>query len=419
MLRSNTTPDEAYFRAHQLEIEEAMTSAMNAVLSTRPANVVGFLAQHFHDLDKSKGAGGPQSEARRSLPTQVAAWQALQPQAAAAAAPGTEAEALSTKFAASASSFEYTYGGIEQFFGGLEGLIGTPSPDVMNSMRLEHTSDEPFEAWNADVKRRTTPRAEWSYVVDCTAGETRRRSSVSASADHDGRARAPSYAAEAESVHDGWWLSDFAAQPEIRAAGLLLAEVAGIRAYTGPMYALYNGTLRAREKGVFVTTLHAINSGIIKLSKQTPASTVYRGVAGGVLPDQFWSANEHGVMGGVELALMSTTTNRDIALGYMRQSGKEAKMLFEIRMGMIDRGADVSMLSQFPGEKEILFSPLTGLEVAGVPRVEDGVIVVELRLSCNLHDLTIEQVPADALAPLRCLSPLAGSHILSPTHVHV
>ena len=32
----------------------------------------------------------------------------------------------------------------------------------------EHASDEPFEAWNADAKRRTTPHAEWSYVVDCT-----------------------------------------------------------------------------------------------------------------------------------------------------------------------------------------------------------------------------------------------------------
>ena len=67
-------------------------------------------------------------------------------------------------------------------------------------------------------------------------------------------------------------------------------------------------------------------------------------------------------------------------------------MLFEVQMGMIDRGADVSLLSQFPSEQEILFAPLTGLEVASVPRVEDGVIVVSLRLSCNLHDLTIEQV---------------------------
>ena len=28
-------------------------------------------------------------------------------------------------------------------------------------------------------------------------------------------------------------------------------------------------------------------------------------------------------------------------------------------MGMIDRGADVSILSQFPAEREILFAPLT------------------------------------------------------------
>ena len=93
--------------------------------------------------------------------------------------------------------------------------------------------------------------------------------------------------------------------------------------------------------------------------------------------------------------------------------GGEAKMLFEIRMGMIDRGADVSLLSQFPGEKEILFSPLTGLEVASVPRVEDGIIVVELRLSCNLHDLTIEQVILQD-GDRDCL-PLPACSLLPPT----
>ena len=36
---------------------------------------------------------------------------------------------------------------------------------------------------------------------------------------------------------------------------------------------------------------------------------------------------------------MATTTDRDVALMYMQQSGKAAKMIFEIRMGMIDRGA--------------------------------------------------------------------------------
>jgi NLR family CARD domain-containing protein 3 len=66
---------------------------------------------------------------------------------------------------------------------------------------------------------------------------------------------------------------------------------------------------------------------------------VYRGVSG-VLPEDFWQANEHGVKGGVELGFMSTTTNRSTAIGYiMSQQNQTAKMLFEIEMGMIDRGA--------------------------------------------------------------------------------
>ena len=70
------------------------------------------------------------------------------------------------------------------------------------------------------------------------------------------------------------------------------------------MYVHYNGTLRSGTKGAYVTTLHAINSGIIKLSKQTKACTVYRGVAGGVLPEQFWTPNDDGVMGGIELGFV-------------------------------------------------------------------------------------------------------------------
>ena len=40
----------------------------------------------------------------------------------------------------------------------------------------------------------------------------------------------------------------------------------------------------------------------------------------------------------------------------------------------------------YPWEEEVCFPPLTGLEVASVPRVEGDVIVLELRLSCNLHE---------------------------------
>ena len=47
--------------------------------------------------------------------------------------------------------------------------------------------------------------------------------------------------------------------------------------------------------------------------------------------------------------------------------------------------------TQYPHEKEILFAPLTGLEVRST-RVESDVLVVEAAPSINLVSLTIEQV---------------------------
>jgi len=295
---------------------------------------------------------------------------------------------LHSKFIAAGASLTLQYGQAKEFFAGLEGLVGSPSSDVMAAMVRDHASDEPFEAWNAEQPRVTTPRAEWIYVVEGTAGKPVPQV---AGATFEGRERHPSHDTDCTGGRAGWKLKDFAAQPQIAKAGLMLTEVAGIRLYTGPMYVHYNNTLRKQVFGEFTTTLHAINSGIVKLSKLTKATTVYRGVDR-LLPDEFWKASEDGVMGGVERAFMSTSVDRKVALGYMNQSKQTVKILFQIRMGMIDRGADVSCLSQFPAEREILFAPLTGLEISAVPRDEEGVLVIELRLSCNLHDQTLEQV---------------------------
>eukprot|EP00966_Prymnesium_polylepis_P174211 4030738-Prymnesium_polylepis.1 len=60
---------------------------------------------------------------------------------------------------------------------------------------------------------------------------------------------------------------------------------------------------------------------------------------------------------------------------------------------MIDRGADISYLSQYPHEAETLFAPLTGLEVQST-RVQGSVLVVGVGLSVNLTALTIDQVLA-------------------------
>ena len=126
---------------------------------------------------------------------------------------------------------------------------------------------------------------------------------------------------------------------------------------------------------------------------------------------------------------MSTTTKREVALGYMNKNGTDTmRILFELRMGMVDRGANVAELSQFPEEAEILFAPLTGLEVIETPKTNaDGVDVYQLRLSCNLRDQTIEEVilsslsyliphPASLALPTFCLLP-PSSVFRSPSSV--
>ena len=352
-LRSELTAAKAQLSAQLLNYEAPASAEKGPEADVVSPNAIGLV-----EASRPANAGGTAlALTKPSLADAVMNWQRSRP----AATKDVAAQELHSKFAASSESFTYTYEGVDMFFGGLTGLIGPPSHGVTGRsdgpMAREHASTEDFVAWNAEAKRTTTPWDEWLFVIKGVAVKPEARDM-----DRSGG-------------RVGGQPEDFANKPEVKKAGLLLAEVVGVRLYTcasqptspppcpaapfpscrphphvkssrvplvlgrGPMYVHYNGVLRNKTKGSFVTTLHAINSGILKLSKQTKAATVYRGVAGGVLPKQFWSPNEHGVMGGIELGFMSTTTDRNVALGYMRQADKAAKMLFEVRMGMIDRGA--------------------------------------------------------------------------------
>ena len=101
--------------------------------------------------------------------------------------------------------------------------------------------------------------------------------------------------------------------------------------------------------------------------------TVYRGVSGKVLPKEFFHERSSSAepRGGVEMGFMSTTTQRDVALAYAAQG---SGILFEIHMGLVDRGAQLGWLSQYPTESEILFAPLTTMEIVGL-RTEGTVVV--------------------------------------------
>ena len=73
--------------------------------------------------------------------------------------------------------------------------------------------------------------------------------------------------------------------------------------------------------------------------------------AGRVLPKEFWEPNGFGVKGGVESAFMSTTLDEEVALSYAAGAAGTG-FVFEIQQGMVDRGADIGFLSQYPHEQE-------------------------------------------------------------------
>ena len=81
----------------------------------------------------------------------------------------------------------------------------------------------------------------------------------------------------------------------VKKAGLLEEEVIAVRLYTGPMFNLYNAALRGFPAALlellggnkYETTIFAIISGLIQLSKVTPipvSRRLYRGLGGMKLP---------------------------------------------------------------------------------------------------------------------------------------
>lgn len=99
---------------------------------------------------------------------------------------------------------------------------------------------------------------------------------------------------------------------------------------------------------------------------------------------------------GVEYGFTSTTTDRKVAQQYANGQGdpNQSKMLYEMRMGMVSRGACLTWLSQYPEEKEILLPPLLAIELLGCESKADGTLVCSMDLNCNLQTKTIEQVLA-------------------------
>jgi hypothetical protein len=111
----------------------------------------------------------------------------------------------------------------------------------------------------------------------------------------------------------------------------------------------------AEGRNLFTTTIYVLISAVITIARETriPSGVkLYRGLGGDRnFPPCFYKCDAKGRKGIVEWGLMSTTANKAMAIQYSGiKQGKPFPTIFEIVSGTVDRGADISAFSQYPGK---------------------------------------------------------------------
>ncbi|EKX50093.1 hypothetical protein GUITHDRAFT_67237 [Guillardia theta CCMP2712] len=165
----------------------------------------------------------------------------------------------------------------------------------------------------------------------------------------------------------GMRLRDFVSHPYAKEAKLS-EEVAALRLYTLPSFTHINNPLRdrariaRRERHPLPLLVFLIVEGLKKLralkaSEGTELKVLWRGMRNLTVSDDF------AAKGGTELAPMSTSRELRVAAGYsMSRDG----LIFRIKTkNGLQSGVDVSWLSAFPEEEEVLYAPLTYLQPTG------------------------------------------------------
>ena len=182
-------------------------------------------------------------------------------------------------------------------------------------------------------------------------------------------------------------------------------EVLAVRLYSGPAYQPINSFLRrigrlsgaeraacaADASTTFTGTCKHICRAIRKLAAVAEPEEVeeplFRAVRG-ELPTSFWAPDATSTVCATDTAFMSTSRNRGIFVEYMdvdEGSASLENVLWHLtprapsqihrwreRGTIFCRGADISMLSQYAAEAEVLFPPCTMLVISGEQAAKDG-----------------------------------------------
>jgi Ca2+-binding EF-hand superfamily protein len=270
-----------------------------------------------------------------------------------------------------------TYGTRQTYIDGLNDILHKPILTMEQEWQREFT-------WVDREDHKYTSAKEWAYVTgpaipeDCTPGRR----------DAANEGKTPeNFMQEVNDEIRRHWLErkDTHDVPAINL--ITLDEVLSVRLYTGPGHQPINEFLRQIAKlsgrlrlalakstsDTFAATVANICHAIRKLLAITPPSQMgtplYRGVRG-ELPTTFWVQDEQNMVCAVEGGFMSTSKNKETPIKYMGRG--HHNILWKIEaMDESDvafhRGADVSRLSQFAAEEEVLFPPCTILQVVKLP----------------------------------------------------
>ena len=289
---------------------------------------------------------------------------------------GAEADdKTSSKMCAGAVTL--SYGNRDAYVKGIDALIAKP----LLTIEQEFSRDVRWCDWKGVSY---TLRAEWQYVSGvakakdgCTPG-TRDANNDDKTPDDFLRLAN----AKIEERREAASARGEALMPASHAK-LSMEEVLAVRLYSGPAFQPINTFLRqvsalaaTHREGLtqdadftYTATVRHLCCAIRKLAAHTPPeeanAQLFRGVSGELSPTFWASADAMGTICAVDMAFMSTSKNEQTPIDYMRP-GKN--VLWRLRATAdsdiaYHRGADISMLSQFAGEDEILFPPVTMLMV--------------------------------------------------------
>lgn len=161
------------------------------------------------------------------------------------------------------------------------------------------------------------------------------------------------------------------ASKEAVTAHLELHHILALRLYTTSSFRCINEPLRRDprpKQHPFAATTLFIQEGIKQLravngSSAVGTNTFWRGMKDLSLPKSF------STKGGAEFACMSTSADFQIAVKFAEVATSASPLIFKyVTSSFMERGADISFLSVYPEEKEVLYPPLTYLEPVSVKK---------------------------------------------------